>query len=80
MKQISPLNESAGTFGKYVGVQEQNNVLRILKFGIPNVPFKQIPTKKGWILSFFCRTNLKKDEILASKGSHLREVFWSFAV
>jgi hypothetical protein len=43
---------SDGTFGNYIGVQEQKKELRILKFDILRVPFIQIPTKKCWTLSF----------------------------
>jgi hypothetical protein len=41
VKKISPLIKSDGTFYNYVGVQEQKNVLRILRFDILRVaPYK----------------------------------------
>jgi hypothetical protein len=50
--KFHPWTKPTVFFGKYVGVQEQNNVHKILKFGILSVPLKQIPTKKGWNLNF----------------------------
>jgi hypothetical protein len=47
IQQISPYNKTNGTFGNYIGVQEQNNELGILKFDILRVTPIQISTKKG---------------------------------
>jgi hypothetical protein len=52
VKQISPKNKSDGIFGNYIGVQEPEKLLRILKFDILRVPPMQIPSKKGKNLEF----------------------------
>jgi hypothetical protein len=39
-------------FDNFIGFQEQQQTLKILKFDILRVPPIQIPTKKCWTLSF----------------------------
>jgi hypothetical protein len=38
-KRISSENKSDGTFVRYLGVQKQNKILRILKFRFQRVPY-----------------------------------------
>jgi hypothetical protein len=45
VKKISPLIKSDGTFGNYVGVQEQKNELRVSIEQIESIPYYQYYTR-----------------------------------